>query len=130
MKKLYILTTCLLLASFVKAQKIEDSVKAAVNKLFIAMATADSAGVVNSFTESGLLQSVSEKGGKTTVTPDKATEFGHIIGGLQRNDADEQINFNTIKIDGPLAFVWAPFNFFFIGKFSHCGVYCFLVVRM
>jgi len=130
MKKLYVLTACLLLVSVVRAQKIEDSVKAAVNKLFIAMAMADSAGIVNSFTESGMLQSVSEKDGKTSVQTEKATDFGHIIGGLQRNDADEQIKFNTIKIDGPLAFVWAPYNFFYKGKFSHCGVDCFQVVRM
>jgi hypothetical protein len=130
MKKLNILIACLLLATFANAQKTEDSVKAAVNKLFIAMAMADSVGIMHSFTESGLLQSVSEKDGKTTVETDKVTEFAHIIGGLQKNDADEQIKFNTIKIDGPLAFVWAPYNFFYKGKFSHCGVDCFQVVRM
>jgi len=37
---------------------------------------------------------------------------------------------NLIKIDGPLAFVWAPYNFFYKGKFSHCGVDCFAMVRM
>jgi hypothetical protein len=130
MKKLNILIACLLLVTFANAQKTEDSVKAAVNKLFIAMAMADSVGIIHSFTESGLLQSISEKDGKTTVETDKVTEFAHIIGGLQKNDADEQIKFNTIKIDGPLAFVWAPYNFFYKGKFSHCGVDCFQVVRM
>ena len=123
---------CLMLVCGVKAQTVtvEDTVKAAVNKLFIAMATADSAGVIGSFTDGGLLQSVSEKDGKTNIETEKITGFAHIIASMQKGDADEQIKFNTIKIDGPLAFVWAPYNFFYKGKFSHCGVDCFQIVRI
>lgn len=130
MKKLSLAIACFILATAVKAQKIEDSVKAAVNKLFISMATADSAGIVASFSDNSVLQSISEKDGKTTVETEKVTDFAHIIGGLQRSDADEQIKFNTIKIDGPLALVWAPYNFFYKGKFSHCGIDCFQLVRI
>ena len=130
MRKLVFVMAGLLAVYAVKAQKAEDSVKAAVNQFFIGMAMADSTGIVNSFTGDGLLQSVSDDGGKTTVKNEKITDFAHLIGGLQKNDADEQIKFNTIKIDGALAMVWAPYNFFFKGKFSHCGVDCFCLVRI
>ncbi|HVX51156.1 MAG TPA: hypothetical protein VHB48_13405 [Chitinophagaceae bacterium] len=130
MKRLFFCAVCLLATvTAVKAQKTEDSVKTVVNGLFIAMATSDSAGVINAFMQGGMLQTIIEKDGQTTVETEALADFAHVIAGLNRSDADEQIKYNTIKIDGPLAFVWAPYNFFFKGKFSHCGVDCFCVVR-
>jgi len=130
MKRVGLTVICFLALLTIKAQTTEDSVKAAVNKLFIAMATVDSASIINSFTADGMLQSVSEKDGKTNVDNEKLADFAHVIAGMQKNDADEQIKFNTIKIDGALAWVWAPYNFYYKGKFSHCGVDCFCIVRI
>ena len=36
----------------------------------------------------------------------------------------------VVKIDGALASVWTPYKFYFNGKFSHCGVNSFQLVRM
>lgn len=131
MKKLCLLLVCFMALYTVKAQKeVEDSVKAAVNKLFIGMAQSDSAAIVTSFTPGAVLQSIVEKDGKTSVRNEQVTDFGHSIASLQKGDADEQIKFNTIKIDGALALVWTPYNFFYKGKFSHCGVDCFCLVRI
>jgi len=44
--------------------------------------------------------------------------------------ADERISFETIKIDGPLAIAWTPYKFYYEGKFSHCGVNSFQLVRV
>jgi hypothetical protein len=44
--------------------------------------------------------------------------------------ADERITFETIKIDGPLAVAWTPYKFYYEGKFSHCGVNSFQLVRL
>ena len=120
---------CLFALHNVKAQKAEDSVKAAVNALFIAMAASDSAAIVNSFADDAVLQSINEKDGKTTVVNEKTTDFGHAIAALQKGDADERIKFNELKVDGPLAMAWAPYNFYYKGKFSHCGVDFFGLVR-
>lgn len=129
MKKIGLVAICLLVLHTVKAQRDEDSVKAAVNALFIGMATSDSAAIVNSFNDDAILQSINEKEGKTTVVNEKAADFGHAIAALQKGDADERIKFNAIKIDGPLAMVWAPYNFYYKGKFSHCGADFFGLVR-
>ena len=52
-------------------------------------------------------------------------EFADFVGKLKKDSADERISFETIKIDGPLAIVWTPYNFYHNGKFSHCGVNSF-----
>lgn len=130
MKKIALIVLCFLGLQAVKAQTAQDSVKQAVNKLFTAMLASDSAGIINSFTADGLLQSVAEKNGSTSVQNDKLTDFAHVISGIKKGDADERITFKTINIDGPLAFVWAPYSFYYKGKFSHCGVDCFCMVRI
>jgi len=129
MKKIGLILIGFLALHTANAQKEEDSVKSAVNALFIGMLNSDSAAIVNSFADGAILQSINEKDGKTTVVNEKTTDFGHAIAAIQKGDADERIKFNTIKIDGPLAMVWAPYNFYYKGKFSHCGVDFFGLVR-
>lgn len=41
------------------------------------------------------------------------------------DDYDEKILSYEIKIDGTLASVWTPYEFYNKGKFSHCGVNSF-----
>ena len=48
---------------------------------------------------------------------------------MPANAADERIAFDGIKIDGPMATAWTPYNFYFNGKFSHCGVNNFVLVK-
>lgn len=129
MKRIGLIAFCLFALKAVKAQNTEDSVKAAVNVLFTGMHASDSAAIVNAFTDGAILQSINEKDGKTTIVNEKITDFGHAIAALPKGDADERIKFNTVKIDGPLAMVWAPYNFYYKGKLSHCGVDFFGLVR-
>ena len=43
----------------------------------------------------------------------------------ETDDYDEKILSYEIKIDGTLASVWTPYEFYNKGKFSHCGVNSF-----
>lgn len=129
MKKLVLTTICLAALYTLKAQTTEDSVKAAVNALFTGMINSDSAAIVNAFSDDAVLQSINEKDGKTNTVSEKTTDFGHAIAAIKKGDADERITFNDVKIDGPLAMVWAPYNFYYKGKFSHCGIDFFGLVR-
>jgi hypothetical protein len=129
----YILISLLLLgmAAGAKAQTAEDSVKAPVKVLFDAMLHADSATLVSAFADSAILQSVSVgKDGKTKVTTDPIPAFASLIKKLPVGAADERIRFETVRIDGPLAMVWAPYTFYYNGKFSHCGADSFQLVRV
>jgi hypothetical protein len=130
MKK-YLLAIILISATaHVKAQSAEDSVKAVINQLFTSMRNADSTGVVNCFSERNILQTiVRDKDGNISARSELVSNFGRSIAGLQKNAADERIEFETIKIDGSLASVWTPYKFYFNGNFSHCGVNSFQLLR-
>lgn len=108
-----------------RAQTAEDSVKAAVNLLFTGMIGADAATIRNSFTDSAILQTILEKEGKTIVRTESIGEFAQAIAKLDKGVADERIRFDVIRIDGPLAIVWAPYSFYYKGQLNHCGVDAF-----
>jgi len=114
----------------VNAQTAEDSVKSVINTLFTGMKNGDAVLFKTSFSDSAVLQTITRnKEGKTIVVSDKVEEFASFVGGLKKDSADERIQFEAIKIDGPLAIAWTPYNFFYNGKFSHCGVNSFQLVR-
>ena len=118
-----------LLVQSMDAQTTEDSVKAVVKQLFDGMKNSDALMIRNAFADSAILQSIGkDKEGKMVIENDKVEEFAKFISGLKKGVADEQIVFESIKIDGPLAIVWAPYKFYFDGKFSHCGVDSFQLV--
>jgi len=113
-----------------QAQSAEDSVKAVINQLFTSMRNADSAGVVNCFSEKNILQTIiRDRDGNMGIRTELVSNFGRSIAGLQKNAADERIEFESIKIDGALASVWTPYKFYFNGNFSHCGVNSFQLLR-
>lgn len=128
---LLLLTACFLTVN-ASAQSTEDSVKTAVNKLFTAMKESDEAMLKNSFTSNAVLQTIgrSKETGAVVVTSEEVNAFAESIQKIPKGDADEQIVFETIKIDGDLASVWTPYKFYYKGKFSHCGVNSFQLVRL
>jgi hypothetical protein len=130
MKHFLILLTALIIAQLSYSQTAEDSVKQAVNRLFSGMKNADAAMIKKSFADSAILQTITRnKEGMLTVRTESVTGFATTVAGLPKDAADERIRFETIKIDGPLAIVWTPYQFYYEGKFSHCGVNSFQLVR-
>jgi hypothetical protein len=131
MKTLFLFCFSLLIYSMVHAQaSTADSVKAAVNLLFDGMRASDSATITRSFTDSAILQTIiTNADGKTIIRNEAVKEFAVAINKIAKGAADERIVFETIKTDGALASVWTPYSFFFNGKFSHCGVDSYQLVR-
>jgi len=130
MKCFLVLLTSLFSSTVVQAQAAEDSVKAVINNLFTAMRTADGDLFKSTFSDSAVLQTITRnKEGKAVVVTENVTEFAGFVNTLKKDSADERIEFETIKIDGPLAIVWTPYSFYHNGKFSHCGVNSFQLVR-
>ena len=121
---------CVMTMGAARAQSGQDSVRAAVNLLFKAMQNADSAQLVAAFDDSAVLQTiVMDKDGKTTARSYPVTEFAQAIGRLPKGAADEQIHIEALKVDGPLAMVWAPYHFYYNGTLLHCGVDSFQLIR-
>ncbi len=130
MKLFLISLTIIFFNNTVKCQTAEDAVKATVNNLFFAMKNADAKLLISCFADSAVLQTIlKNKEGKIIVKNEQVNEFAAFIGSQPKNMADERVVFETIKIDGPLAMVWAPYDFYFDGKFSHCGVDAFQLVN-
>jgi hypothetical protein len=130
-KYTFFLIPCFLLGSLCQAQQAADSVKAAVNLLFDAMRASDAAGIQNAFADSAILQTIgTNKEGRTVVRNEAVKAFALQVAALPKDSADERIVFETVKIDGPLATVWAPYKFYYAGKFSHCGVDAFQLLRV
>ena len=131
MKLILILLTMAFYSMNLAAQSAEDSVKAAVNKLFEGMKNGDAALVNQAFSDSAILQTISRnRDGKMIIRNEQVKEFADFVGKQKKGAADERISFETIKIDGPLAIAWTPYKFYFEGKFSHCGVNSFQLIRM
>ena len=113
------------------AQTTEDSVKSAVNLLFKGMITADPQLLRSCFSDSAILQTiVTNNEGQTMVRNEAVQGFVDFVSSQKKGAADERIEFEMIKIDGPLASVWTPYKFYFEGKFRHCGVNSFQLVRI
>ncbi|MFI5130779.1 MAG: nuclear transport factor 2 family protein [Chitinophagales bacterium] len=130
MKCFLILLTVLSVATGTRAQSAEDSVKSAINAMFSGMKNADAGLFKSVFSDSAIMQTISRnREGKTVVVNESLQDFADFVGKLKKDSADERITFETIKIDGPLAIAWTPYNFYRNGKFSHCGVNSFHLVR-
>ncbi|MBL0056678.1 MAG: nuclear transport factor 2 family protein [Chitinophagaceae bacterium] len=129
----YFFTVLILLATghVSSAQTTEDSVKATINNLFKGMIESDSALLKSAFTENPVMQGFGRnKEGKTLIETESIEEFASFIGKEPKGAAEERIKYDVIRIDGPLAMVWASYEFYYKGKFSHCGVDAFMLVRL
>ncbi|HMR92750.1 MAG TPA: nuclear transport factor 2 family protein [Chitinophagaceae bacterium] len=114
----------------VQAQTAEDSVKAVVNSLFTAMKNADAEMMKSVMAADAVLQTVSKnKEGQVMVAGENMADFISSVSKLPKGAADERITFDVVKIDGALALAWTPYQFYYNGKFSHCGVNSFQLVR-
>lgn len=134
MNRIVLFLTVILFTLFhmpVQAQTTEDSVKAAVNQLFTGMKNADATLVTTAFADSAVLQTIGrDKDGNNFIRNERVSDFADFIRTQKKDAADERIQFETVKIDGPLAIVWTPYKFYYNGQFSHCGVNSFQLVRL
>jgi hypothetical protein len=129
--KYFLILLTLIIATSVSAQTAEDSVKAVINKMFAAMKNADGASLKECFADSAIMQTIGRnKEGKTVIRNDGTAGFIDFVSKEKQGAADERISFETVKIDGPLAIAWTPYSFYYNGKFSHCGVNSFQLVRI
>jgi hypothetical protein len=132
MSKLFFLIGIYLLTAInCKAQAPEDSVKIVISQMFAAMKNGDAVTLKTLFADSALLQSIARSPeGKVIVRNESIPDFIELVGKQPSGAADERIQFETIKVAGPLATVWTPYSFYFNGQFSHCGVNSFQLVRI
>ena len=124
MKKIFFL----LISSFSFAQNTsEKEIIKPIENLFNAMKSADSLGVKNAFSGSAIMQTF---GKNQEIRTDKVEDFAKQIVASQAGDLDERFTISKILVDGNMASVWVPYQFYYKGNFSHCGVNSFQLAKI
>jgi hypothetical protein len=133
-----ILSSVLLAAPLVTrslpAQDTERAnVLAAVQKLFDAMHTRDTALLSQAFDSTGRLVGVRTPrgGGSPMVAVTTPAQFGAGIVRAPAGDVwTERMYDPEVRIDGDVAQVWGYYTFHRNATFSHCGVDAFMLVKV
>ena len=105
----------------------ERAVLTAVHAFFEAMATRDTARLRATLLPDARVLPVEERGGTTEYQWRSDAELARTLAAsgptlLERMwDAE-------VRIDGPIATVWTPYDFYVDGAFSHCGTDAFQLV--
>jgi hypothetical protein len=131
MQRIFLFATLLLCSSCILAQvPATDSVKATINKMFLAMKNGDAVSLKSCFTDSAIMQTIAhDRNGNALVKNESVSAFTDFVGTLPKDAADERITYDAIRVDGALAMAWTPYQFYLNGRFSHCGANSFQLVR-
>jgi putative lumazine-binding protein len=107
-----------------------DAVLATVQKVFDAMRTRDTALFSQAFDTSGRLVGVSTRGTPAITLTTPAQFAAAVLRAPAGNVWNERIYDPEVKIDLPVAQVWAYYTFHLNTTFSHCGVDAFMLVKV
>jgi hypothetical protein len=131
MKKQFLLFILVLGFTSVNAQTAEDSVKATINQFFKGMKTVDTTLIRGTMTEGVIFQSIARtKEGKTIVRTESVADFLVSISKQAVGALDERITFDIVRVDGSLASVWTPYQFYVNEKYRHQGANSFQLVKI
>ena len=112
------------------AQTDESNIKSVINQLFEGMKKTDSTLVKATLGQSCFLKSVYKtKTGEVKLQEDGIGKWIKSIGTPHDGIYDERLTAYDIKIDGEMAVVWSPYEFYISEKFSHCGVDVFTLMK-
>lgn len=102
----------------------EDAVKNAIDTFFKGFHQQDSTLMYQILSKEAVVQTIAkDKSGKSVVKTEAVSEVVNGILGIPKDKSfEEKLLAYEIQIDGPLAHAWTPYEFWFDGKFSHCGV--------
>lgn len=115
-----------------QAQTKEDAkVKATIISFFDAFHQQDTLTLKAMAKGNIKLQSIAKnKEGKTLFKEDNYYDFITSIASIPKDKKfEEKLLGFDIKIDGNMANAWTPYEFWFDGNFSHCGVNSFQLIK-
>lgn len=109
----------------------EKEIKARVDKMFQAMYDVDTAALRKCFIPAAQLMTFSHDAHGNPRA--KAETIGDFIRGVALvgdDEFEERLTGWQCLIDDGIASVWTPYEFYFEGKFSHCGVNSFQFIKV
>ncbi len=112
------------------AQSDSTSVHQVITDLFDAMRESDGEKLGALFAENAKMNSVyTNNKGEHIVRSEEPAAFAEAVGTPHEGVWDEKLLSVEIRIDGNLAQVWTPYEFYLDDKFQHCGVNAFHLIR-
>lgn len=122
----------LLITSTSIGQTHEDTlVKAAVDTFFEGFHKGDTALMKSVMADKILMQTAyRNKEGKDILVTDNPNKLINAIADRPDDQKwDERLLDYSIQVDGNMANAWTPYEFWFNGEFSHCGVNSFQLFK-
>lgn len=123
------MTTFLLCFSISNAQELtqEQQIKNVINAFFDGLHQGDSAKISSTLHKDLKIQTTSttKEGIKILKTDEKSTFLTSIANKKPEQVFLEKLLEIDVKIDGNLASVWTPYEFYYNNQFSHCGANSF-----
>lgn len=119
------------LFSLTAASSQENLILATIDKMFHAMYAGDTSQMRTCFTPGAVLLTYSfDSKGNPKSKGEDLNQFLHGVGLMGAADMEERITNWQCLIDGGVASIWAPYEFYFEGKFSHCGINSFQMLQV
>jgi hypothetical protein len=130
MKKV-LLFACFFIQLSANSQELEQkAVRAVIDRFFLGMAKNDSLISKEVVLPTAFLKSVmTKKSGEVITTDEPIQKLLFAIGTPHKGVYNEKLLSYDIKIDGPMAMAWTPYEFYVDETFSHCGVDVFLLTK-
>lgn len=119
---------CVLLPTVIFAQQEEKkAVKATIDTFFEGFHKGDTLLMKSVMMDKILLQTTytTKEGNNILVSEDASKLISAIANRTSDQKWDERLLSYNIQIDGIMAHVWTPYEFWFNDVFSHCGVNSF-----
>jgi hypothetical protein len=132
MTRIALLLALLISSSSFAQDSNEIDVKNTVIKFFDAFHKQDSIAIKELVSKDLKLQSIGKsKEGLTQVRNEEFSAFLKSIVSIPKDQKfEEKLLDFKIRVDGDMANAWTPYEFWFNGKFSHCGVNSFQLVKL
>ncbi|MFT3796746.1 nuclear transport factor 2 family protein [Flavobacterium sp.] len=123
-----ILILFVLISHGILAQEAE--VKKAIETFFEGFHQRDTVKMQSVFAKEMVLHSVGEKKEGAKLSVESVSQFSKSIASIPKDMSfEEKLLSWKIQIDGSLAHVWTPYEFYINGKLSHSGVNSFQLFK-
>lgn len=107
----------------------EKEIKQSISVFFEGLQTADTLKIQSICHKEMKLQSIMEKNAIGTLSFETNEEFYKSIASIPKNiKIEERLLSYKIQIDGSMAQVWTPYEFYIDGKLSHIGTNSFTLL--
>lgn len=105
-----------------------DAVLKTVQAFFDTMAAKDVEGARRALMPQGAFHAIRERDGKPVIRPFTNEEYLKDLAGTKQVLRERMWN-PEVRVRGAIASVWTPYDFWIDGKFSHCGVDAFDLIK-